>query len=296
MKQRAAVLLLALYPEGWRERYGEEMQGLVEDDPPGARGLASLLTGAAHAHLLPARSWRGRVPAASAMRVSVGALFACWILVSLAGSCFAKVTEHMDPFEHTHPLLDAGRALITAGAVAGALAVAVGGLPLLSQALSVAARSRDARLRWLLASPVLAGAALVALAVLLTLVAPSRGAGFPAPFVLEILLPAGLGVLAGAIVAALAPKAVMRRTRPPERLLRLACWAGQALALACVLVTAGLALYVPALWRAGAGAGPSGPFGASTQITLCLALATALTGCVAALLAASRARRAALAG
>ncbi len=296
MRERAASLLLALYPEGWRDRYGEEMHGLVEDDPPGVRGLVSLLTGAARAHLLPERAWRERVPAASAMRVSVGALFACWILVSLAGSCFAKVTEHMDPFEHAHPLLDAGRALITAGAVAGALAIAVGGLPLLWQALVVAVRGRDARLRWLLASPALAGAALVALSALLMLVAPARGAGFPPAFVLEVLLPAGLGLLACAIVAALAPKAVMRRTQPPEGLLRMACWAGQALALASVLVTAGLALYVPALWRAGAGTGLSGPFGASTRITLCLALAAAVMGCAAMLLAASRARRAALAG
>jgi hypothetical protein len=295
MKIRAGSLLLALYPEGWRDRYGEEMRGLVEDDPPGPRDLLSLLTGAARAHLLPERAWRERVPAASAMRLSVGALFACWILISLAGSCFAKVTEHMDPFEHAHPLLSVGRALITAGAVAGALAIAVGGLPLLWQALRVAARRQDAPLRWLLASPVLAGAALVALVAVLALVAPYRGARFPARFVLEILLPAGLGVLACAFVAALAPKAVMRRTRPPERLLRLACWAGQALALASLLVTAGLALYVPALWRDGAGAGLSGPFGASTRITLCVALAAAVAGCAASLLAAGRARRAALA-
>ncbi len=295
MTARAASVLLALYPEGWRDRYGEEMRALVEDDPPGAGGLVSLLTGAARAHLRPEPAWREKVPAASAMRLSVGALFACWILVSLAGSCFAKVTEHMDRLEHAHALLGAGRALVTVGAGIGALAIAVGGLPLLWQALRVAARRRERPLGWLLAAPALAGGALLALTAVLVLVAPSRRAGFPAPFVLEILLPLGLGVLACALVAALAPKAVMRRTRPPERLLRLACWAGQALALAIVLVTAGLLLYVPALWGHGAGAALSGPFGASTQVTLCLALAAAVAACAASTLAAGRARRAALA-
>jgi hypothetical protein len=297
VRARGASLLLALYPESWRDRYGEEMRALVEDDPPGAAGLASLITGAARAHLRPRRAWREGTPAASAMRLSVGALFACWILVSVAGACFAKETEHMDAFEHMHPLLSAARQLITIGAAIGALAVAVGGLPLLWQALVTALRGRDGRVRLLLASPALAGAALVALAAVLLLIAPSRGARFPAPFVFEILLPLTLGALACALVAALAPKAVMRRTQPPERLLRLACWAGQALALATVLVTAGLLLYVPALWSApGAGADPSGPFGASTRVTLCLALAAAVAGCAAALLAAMRARHAALAG
>ncbi|HZQ37115.1 MAG TPA: hypothetical protein VFD32_14380, partial [Dehalococcoidia bacterium] len=284
MNARAGTLLLALYPEAWRERYGEEMRALVEDDPPGAAGLLSLLTGACRAHLRPERAWGEAVPAAGAMRLSVGALFACWILVSLAGSCFAKVTEHMDPLEHAHPLLGAGRALITAGAVLGSLAVAAGGLPLLWQAVRVAARSHDSRLGWLLAAPALAGGTLLAAAAVLTFLAPSRGSGFPAPFVIAVLVPLGLGVLACALVAALAPKAVMRRARPPERLLRAACWAGQVLVLAMALVTAGLLLYVPALWGTGAGAGLSGPFGASTRVTLCLALAAALAACSASVL------------
>ncbi len=230
------------------------------------------------------------------MRLSVGALFACWILVSVAGSCFAKETEHMDAFEHMHPLLSAARDMITAGAMLGAAAVAVGGLPLLWHALETAVRTRDRRLAWTLAAPALAGAALLALAALLLLLAPSRHGGFPVGFVLGILLPLVLGALACALVAALAPKAAMRRSEPPAELLRLACWAGQVLALATLLVAGGLLLYVPGLWSvAGAGTAASGPFGASTRVTLCLALAAAVAACSASLLAAARARRAALA-
>ncbi len=288
--------LVELYPEPWRERYGEEMRSLLEDDPPGARGLVSMLAGAADAHLRPRRCWRERLEPAAAMRLSVGALFACWMALSVAGSCFAKLTEHMDPLEHGHPLLSAGRAMITIGAGVGAAAVAIGGLPLVWHALGTAVRRRDRRLAWLLVSPAIAGALLVALAVVLGLVAPARDGRFPAPFVLGILLPLTLGALACALVGAIAPKAVMRRAQPPARLLRLACWAGQALTAAMLLVGAGLLLYVSTLWTVhGAGTDISGPLGASTRVTLLLALALAVPACGIGLLAGARARRAALA-
>ena len=294
MRTRLATALLALYPEGWRERYGEEMRALVEDDPPGPRGTLSLLTGAAGAHLRPRGRWREGMPAAASLRLSVGALFACWIVVSLAGSAFAKETEHMGRVEHTHALLSVARDLITAGAAIGAAAVALGGLPLVWQAFASTRRRRDRRLAWLLAAPALAAGALVGLVALLPHVAPARGGGFPAPFVLAILVPLTLGVLACALVAAVAPKAVMRRARPPAALLRLAALAGQGLAVAALLVTAGLLLYVAELWRApAAGTAPSGPLGADTRITLGLALAAAIPACAGALVTAARARRAA---
>ena len=43
VSQKLARVLLGLYPEAWRERYRSEVSALVEDDPPGVRGLASLL-------------------------------------------------------------------------------------------------------------------------------------------------------------------------------------------------------------------------------------------------------------
>ena len=287
--------LLALYPELWRARYGEEMEALLEDDPPGARGLASLLGGAADAHVRPQRCWREGVAPGAAMRLSVGALFACWILVCVAGSSFAKQTEHFDPIEHQHKLLLVGRDMITLGAVLGAAAITIGGLPLVWQALRVAVGRRDRRLAALLASPALAGALVVGLAALLLLVAPSRRGGFPTAFVAETLVPVSLVALGWALVAALVPKAVMRRARPSAGLLRPAAWAGQVLAAAMVLVSAGLALYAPTLFSVpGAGVAASGPFGLSTRITLLFSLAAALVACGPALIAAGRARRAAL--
>lgn len=289
------VLLLQLYPEPWRARYGKEMAALLEDDPPRLRGLASMMAGAADSHLRPQRGLHEGVPTSTSMRLSVGALFACWMLVSVAGSCFAKETEGLSPVEHAHPLLIAAREMITIGAFLGVAAVALGGLPLLWHALSAAVLRRDRRLASLIALPAAAGALLIALAALLLFVAPSRHGGFPAPFVLEILAPLTLGTLACALVGAVAPKAVMRRAQPPEATLRLACWAGQALALAVLLVTVGLLLYVAVLWRVtAAGAAPTGPFGASTRVMLCMSVAAAVLACWPALLAARRARLAAL--
>ncbi len=293
---RAGLALLALYPEAWRRRYGEEVSALLEDDPPRLRGLASMVRGATEAHLRPRACWRGEITRSASMRLSVGALFACWMLVSLAGGGFAKLTEHYDPLEHEHELLIAARDMITFGAALGAIAVALGGLPLVWQALRTAVQRRDRRLAALLASPLLAGVAWSLLVVLLMSVAPARAGRFPAPFVLEILAPVALGGLGCALVGALAPKAVMRRAQPPARMLARASWAGQLLALATVLVTLGLALYVPALWSVpGAGVDASGPLGLSTRLTLCLALAGALLACGPAIVAATRARRAALA-
>jgi len=295
MRARLGKILLALYPEPWRERYGEEMRGLVEDDPPGARGLASLVTGAAGAHLRPGGSWREGQPGASSMRLSVGALFACWILVSVAGSYFAKQTEHMGEVEYLHPLLRAARDAITVGAAIGAVAVAIGGLPLVAQASAAAVRRRDRRLGLLLLSPAIAGLLLVALGAGLVAGAPARHGGFPAGFVLELIVPVSLGALACALVGALAPKAVMRRAAPPERLLRLASWAGQALALAIVLVAVGLLIYVPVLWSASRVPAAGGPLGVGAKASLWLALAAVLLASGPALIAAARARRAALA-
>jgi hypothetical protein len=295
-RARLGGALMVLYPEPWRDRYGEEMRALLEDDPPTARGLASLLAGAARAHLHPQRCWRADVAPATAMRLSVGALFACWMVVSVAGSAFAKLTEHMDATAHAHPLLAVARAMILWGAAIGAAAVALGGLPLVWQALRQTVRRRDRRLALVLASPALAGCLLFALAAVLATVAPSRHGGFPASFVLGLLVPVALGACACALVGALAPKAVMRRSQPPVAMLRLAALAGQGLAVAIVLVAAGLAIYVPVLWStAVAGTDASGPLGLSTRATLIFALAAAVAAVGPALIAAARGGRAALA-
>ncbi len=285
--------LLWLYPEPWRDRYEAEMLALLEDDPPGVGALASLLGGALDAHLRPQRNWRTSATPAALMRLSVGGLFSCWILLSLAGSGFAKETEGFSAVESAHPLLQVARYAVLAGAGLGCAAIAVGGLPLLWQALHRMLVDRDTRLAGWIAAPALCLGALGALAVLLMAVAPSRH-GFPASFALEIVVPLTLAMHAFALVCSLAPKVVMRRCQPGVVALRRACVAGQALSIAILLVCAGLLVYVPALVVQAPlpAEAPSGPYGLSTAATLCLSLAGAVAASAMALVASARSRRA----
>jgi hypothetical protein len=292
-------LLVALYPEAWRERYGEEMLALVEDDPPRVRGLASLVRGAVAAHLHPRARWRA-TPAAR-MRLSIGFLFGCWMLLSLGGLAFQKVTENI-PFDtpfsdasQQHHWIALGRAAILAGALLGAVSIAVGGLPLLWLALRRALRAGEWRLRLLLALPALSLVAASAVGRVLVLMAPGRGYDFPASWVLALMAPMSLLTIAWAAGCALAARAVLRRIELPASALRRASLAGLALAAAMCAVTLGLAIYALALWQQAPGLSSvaTGPYGASTGATLAadLALSALLTG--AGVFAAVRAGRAA---
>lgn len=285
--------LLALYPEPWRARYREEMLALMEDDPPGPRGLASLLTGAAHAHLRPGASVRAEAGPSSRMRLSIGAMFCCWIAVCLAAVGFQKTTEE-PVFTAAGParaLLAIAHDAILAGGLLGAGAIALGGVPLLWQAVATALSRRDRALALLIARPAIALVVLLALVAVLLAIAPARGHGFPAPFVLETLLPWSLGVYALAFVCATTPRAVMRRVEMSPPSLRRASFAGIGLVSAMCLVSAGLALYAPALWlaRPSLAAEASGPYGASTGAMLLGQLLAAVLCTALGALAAARA-------
>jgi hypothetical protein len=292
--QRLARAFVALYPEAWRERYGEEMLALLEDDPPGVRGLASLLAGAAGAHLRPRAVWSRASVAAARVHLTVAALFGCWLALALAGAAFQKDTE--DPVFAAagagHPLLDAARAAVVAGAILGALAVAAGGLPLLWKALLRARRDRPTALLLLL--PPVALAAFAALTALALELARARGQGFPASFVLEVALPWSLAAGACTLVCALVPRAVLRRLDVPAGSLRRALRAGWALTAAMWLVAGGIVVYTAQIIASEPTLAHSatGPYGASTGLMLGLQALAALTLATLASVSALRARAA----
>ncbi len=151
--RRLARALVVLYPEPWRERYGDEMRALIEDDPPRLRGLGSIVLGAANAHLRPLAVWRTTTPATSRMRASISGMFCCWIALSVAGAGFQKETED-PPYAiagHQHTVLSAARDLVLAGALLGAAVIALVGLPLCWRAVRQAYLERDVRLTLALA-------------------------------------------------------------------------------------------------------------------------------------------------
>jgi len=293
-RRRAARVLLLAYPQPWRTRYETEMLALLDDDPPSLGGLASLLTGAADAHLRPARVATSPV---TRMRLSIGGLFCCWIALCLTGIGFQKDTEEPGFIAAgaRHPLLAVAHGAVVGGAVLGALAIAVGGLPLVWLGVRQGLRERDRRLALALLSPVLALMAFAAFTWLLVTIAPGRHGHFPLGFVLLFQAPWRLAGWLCAAVCALAPRFVMARTPIRSRDLRRASYAGAALALAMIAVTGGLVLYACALvLQAGGLAGTStGPVGASTGAMLAVYAATACLVSALGLTASRRTLRAA---
>jgi uncharacterized protein YjeT (DUF2065 family) len=293
----SARLLVGLYPDAWRKRYRTEVVALVEEDPPRLRGLTSLVIGAADAHLRPKGKWSVTSPQ-TRMRLSLGAIFCCWIALSLNGIGFQKDTEDAGfatAGEH-HPLLAIAHGAVVAGAALGALAIAVGGLPLVWQALYQTYTRRDRRLALLLLSPALALAAFAALTWLLVTISPVRHDGFPPGFVLSVQAPWRIGGVLCAVMCALAPRLVMARVELGAAPLRRASLTTAALAIAMGAVTLGLTVYACALplQAPSLAAESTAPVGAGTGAMLALYAAAAWIASALGLVASRRALGAAL--
>jgi hypothetical protein len=295
-RRRLGRPLVALYPQAWRRRYGDEMIALLHDDPPGVRGLASLLLGAADAHLRPQSSWSAKAAPLERIRLSISGLFCCWIAIAVVGAGFQKATEEPAFFEaaRAHPLLAAAHAVVVAGAALGALAIAAGGLPLLWQALCQAHAHREPRLIGLLALPLVAIGAFATLTWLLLALAPANSAHPSTPLDLGLAAPWWVGGLACAISCAVAPRLVLNRVPVGVRSLRRAALAGLLLAAAMVLVTLALVAYDLALvlQAPALSAQNGGPIWASTGATLAAGAIVATLITALAVLSATRAARA----
>lgn len=157
MSTRLARLALSLYPLAFRRRYGEEMQALLSDCPPGPRGLLDLLRGALAAHLRPAPGLSEGVDVDTRLRLGLAGTLACWVLFAAVGFAFYNTSED-HPFiaaGDAHPLLGGAHIAVQALAALASLAVIVGALPLIYFALRQARRQRG-RLRALVGAPIAA--------------------------------------------------------------------------------------------------------------------------------------------
>ena len=85
--------LLALYPEGWRARYGAEFLALLEDRPPSLLERLDIVRGALDAHTNPQLPGRVRVSDRAGFGAIVGfVLFYVALAVVLSGP------EHVDEY------------------------------------------------------------------------------------------------------------------------------------------------------------------------------------------------------
>jgi hypothetical protein len=274
-----------LYPLAWRRRYGDEVGALVEDDPPSLRGLATLVTGALRAHARPG-AWRTAISSSERMRLSVWAVFCCWVGLSVAGAAFQKETEDQ-PFSLAgahHDALGVAKDVVIAGAALGAAAIAVGGLPLLWQALRQA-RTGGWAVRIGLVLP-LAGVLLFALVTgVLLAVAPENVEGTSTLARLALVVPWWTAGAVLALSCVVAPRIVLDRLEVSPGSLRRASYAALVLLVAMALVTAGLAVYGLGLVRLepSLSAQSGGPLWPSTGLVLAAgaALAAACTALAA---------------
>ena len=291
VRTRIGTALLALYPGAWRRRYGQEMAALLEDDPPGAAGLASLLRGSAEAHLRPPA--QARAGARERMRLSLCGLFMCWIALAVLGAGFAKETEEgaYSVAGYRHDVLSGLHELVLAGALLGAAAIAVGGLPLLWQALRQAWRTRDVALAARLALPLAGLTLFVLVTAVLVAIGPAQLEDRSTAVKLAVMIPWWTSGLAAALCCGLAPRLVLARTEVSERSLRRASAAGIVLVIAMLIVSLGIAAYDVALvvLTPSLAAQSGGPLWPSTGSTLACFAALGLLCTGLATLAGSRA-------
>ena len=137
MKGRAR--LLRCYPPVWRERYGDDLATYLDDMYAGrlpVRAAASLIAGGLRERVHLARTDRTDRSAAHRVRAGVLAVLAAWAAFVVAGSGFAKISEHFDSAlpPGTHRVPDVAYAVVQGMATVSGLTV-VGGLALAVPAL-----------------------------------------------------------------------------------------------------------------------------------------------------------------
>ena len=202
--------LLSLYPEAWRDRYGEEMSALLDQTAPSVTGTLDLLRGAVAAHIRPLVS---PSPLARA-RGTISYVLGCFIVFCFFGAAFAKTTENYDSIEHVHPLLGVSHSVVLIAAVAGAGTLALAAAPLALASLALARRERDPVVIKLIATPPAAiaifGCSVELLALWLN--AHQHHAGLVGWLLLGVC---ALAAALGGIACWAASRALMRRINRP---------------------------------------------------------------------------------
>lgn len=224
-----ACRLLICYPGTWRERYGQEMELVLQKSPITLWTLFDLLLGALdarlHPDLLPGRV----ITMASRIRTSEVAIFCAF--VAYAVTWFIERNYIRDPLStwepvvQLHPEIRVAFMVVDGISLVVLLAMAVGALPVLYALLRNALRERQWKPLKLLAIPCIAAAVLLVYLVLLaglstqrvpngTPAAPFTPLALVLQFILAVLLCAS--VIGGTIAVALA----VSRSRFHERVLR----------------------------------------------------------------------------
>ncbi|HEY4428264.1 MAG TPA: hypothetical protein VGN08_08690 [Solirubrobacteraceae bacterium] len=260
--------LLRLYPEAWRERYGEEMAALIEDTDPSITAALDLLRGALVAHLRPPMP----VPSEVRARGTVATVLGCFIGFCAFGSGFAKTTENFQHAERLHPVLGTAHSVILISAAVALSVLVLAAVPLAMASFAHARRTPERVLIKLIATP---PAAIVGLAVALGLLTlwvnvldHHGGVVLWLLFGLSVLTAAGGGFACWA-----APRALLRRIEVSRRVFAFSLPALGLVAVSMVAVATAtgvflIAMVVDAPQLGASGNGPGELIDVTTSIAL----------------------------
>jgi hypothetical protein len=99
IRDGAGSPLLRWYPAAWRTRYGDELLTLLDDEYGGqvpARVRLSLVTGGLRQRARQSGLSGDSAPASQRVRAGALVILAAWTAFVIAGSSFAKFSEHFD--------------------------------------------------------------------------------------------------------------------------------------------------------------------------------------------------------
>ena len=141
----ACRLTLTLYPEGWRVRYGPELEEVLDQRAVTPFTLLDLAASALHAHRHPELAPTEVLSMSARQRTSVISILVATVIFSVAWAAVLSVRDPLPPWlvatEH-HADLGLIIGVVQLAGAAALLAILVGGLVLLA---SATIRSRAAR-------------------------------------------------------------------------------------------------------------------------------------------------------
>lgn len=162
--RRWAPRLLRLYPRSWRDRYDDEVVAVLAEHHVTYWTALDLVLGALDAHLHGDLLPRRLTSMAHRIRSSEITIFCAFVFFGVAWLALRLVRDPLPIWEKAvaaHPELLASLTILDLASGIAALAVLVGGLPLLVSALKQSIATRRWGLLALFAIPLLAAAALV---------------------------------------------------------------------------------------------------------------------------------------
>jgi hypothetical protein len=201
-ENRSAAFLLRLFPAEWRSRYEDEFRELLGQTGISAGVAFDVLVCAVDARLHPSTNMRMPLMI-ERLRHHELVIFVCWVIVAVAGSGFAKLTE--DP--PLNPLyLDAfiprlAYDIVFIGALVSIVGLLIAGVPIAVAIAIDAFRRRRWSQLFLLATPAVALLAWFVVTVAVTGIPFSLTDDVPKALMLGVWLGAGLLAVAVSCIA-----------------------------------------------------------------------------------------------